>query len=75
MESPDDQVNLDFRFKILNKTHQINKHKTKTIKSRNPGIKRFIPGNGAKECRRPYAHLGLTWKKSSIHWVRPWGRV
>ena len=53
------------------------KRKDQKIKDqcRNPGIKRFIPGNGAKECRRPNAHLGLTWKKSSIHWVCPWGQV
>jgi hypothetical protein len=60
---------------ILNKQEASNKAKSKKEnKSRTPGIERFIPGNGAKNVAALYTP-GLTWKKSSIHLVCPWGQV
>ena len=42
--------------------------------SRVPGIERFILNNDAKNVAALYTP-GVTWKKSSIHLVCPWGQV
>ena len=60
---------------IINKQEASNKAKNKKEnKSRILGIKRFIPGNGAKNVAALYTPR-LKWKKSSIHLVCPWGQV